>query len=240
MNRRYCFGIASVLYFLCFITACGLLANAFGIMNFSHSVKIISDAGLVLSGYAASFFYCLYLGGKKACRFMKKFLYFLFGFYILMLVDFTLIDDGFGRNIFNFLSWNKGAFREYINESTNLVPFATVKLFINGYFNDKLSFGDTVINLFGNFLAFMPLPLFVCMFFKKFKSGLKIFIIVLISVIAIELLQFLFLTGSSDIDDVILNTSGAMLFYYFINEKRISKGISKLTFGVWNNEECKN
>ena len=86
----------------------------------------------------------------------------------------------------------------------------------------------------------MPLPLFVCMFFKKFNSGLKIFIIVLISVIAIELLQFLFLTGSSDIDDVILNTSGAMLFYYFINEKRISKGISKLTFGVWNNEECKN
>lgn len=171
---------------------------------------------------------------------MKKFLYFLFGFYVLSLVDFTLIDDGFGRNILNFLSCNKGAFKEYINESTNLVPFATVKLFINGYFNDKLSFVDTVINLFGNFVAFMPLPLFVCIFFKKFKSGLKIFITVLISVIAIELLQFLFLTGSSDIDDVILNTSGAMLFYYFINDGRISKGISKLTFGVWNNEELKN
>ena len=236
MNRRYYLGIASVLYFLCFVTACGLIANVFEIINLSHSVKIASDVGMVLSGYSASVFYCLSRGGKKATDFMRAFLFFLFGFYIITLVDFTLIDDNFGRNIFNFLSWDKGAFKKYINESTNVIPFATVKLFIRGYFDNNLTFWDTVINLLGNFVAFMPLPFFVAVFFNKPKPYFMMFITVLISVITIELLQFLFLTGASDIDDVILNTSGAMLFYYFIKRKRISKGISKLTFKVWENE----
>ena len=237
MNRRYFLGIASVLYFLCFVTTSALLANAFEIITLSHSVKIISDAGMVLSGYAASFFYCLYTGGKKATDFMRTFLFLLFGFYIITLVDFTLIDDSFGRNIFNFLSWEKGSFAEYINESTNVIPFATVKLFIKGYFNDKLTFFDTVINLLGNFVAFMPLPFFVAIFFSKPRSYKKMLVTVLLSVIAIELLQFLFLTGATDIDDVILNTSGAMLFYYILRKEKIGKGISKLTFGVWKNEE---
>lgn len=237
MNRRYLLGIASVLYFLCFVIASALLANAFEIINLSHNIKIISDAGMVISGYAASFFYCLNKGDKKAADFMRTFLFLLFGFYIIILVDFTLIDDSFGRNIFNFLSWDRGAFTEYINESTNLIPFATVKLFIRGYFNNKLTFFDTVLNLLGNFIAFMPLPFFVAIFFDKPRPYKKMLGTVLISVIVIELLQFLFLTGATDIDDVILNTSGAMLFYYILHKKKISKGISRLTFGVWNDEE---
>lgn len=240
MNRRYFLGIASVLYFLCFVTACGLLANAFEIINLSHGVKIASDAGLVLSGYAASFFYCLYTGGKKATEYMRGFLFLLFGFYIIALIDFTLIDDHFGRNIFNFLSWDKGAFTEYINESTNIIPFATVKLFIRGYFNDKLTFFDTVLNLLGNFVALMPLPFFVAVFFNKPKPYKWMLVTLLLSALAIELLQFLFLTGACDIDDVVLNTSGGMLFYYLVKSKKMSQGISKITFGVWNNEEEQN
>ena len=63
------------------------------------------------------------------------------------------------------------------------------------------------------------------------------FFTVLIATITIELLQLLFLTGSTDIDDLILNTSGAMLCYYVLHKKRISKAIRWLTFGVWDNEK---
>ena len=53
-------------------------------------------------------------------------------------------------------------------------------------------------------------------------------------------MQFLFLTGASDIDDVILNISGAMIFYRLINTKKLRKVISRMTFGVWENEEEQN
>ncbi len=236
MNRRYCYGLASVLYFLCFIAVCGNIAYTFEMANLTHSVKIISDVVMVISGYSASFFYCLTLTEKKAKNFMKTFLVILFGFYIITLVDFTLIDDNFGRNIFNFLSWNKSAFKDYLKSSTNLIPFATVKLFIKGYFDNNLTLWDTVLNLLGNFAAFMPLTLFVAMFFENCRTYFKVFLAVLLAVIGIELLQFIFLTGSTDIDDIILNTGGAMLFYWFIRQKKIGKGLSNLTFKVWENE----
>ena len=237
MNRRYCLGIASVLYFLCFVAFCGQIAYTFELVELTHSVKIVSDAVSVISGFTASFFYCLTLNEKKANVFMRRVLFLLFVFYIIMLVDFTLIDDNFGRNIFNFLSWDRKAFAEYLNTSTNFIPFATVKLFINGYVKDYLSFWDTSLNLLGNFLVFMPFTFFTAIFFYKPRPYLKMFFTVLIATVAIELLQLLFLTGSTDIDDLILNTSGAMLCYYVLHKKRISKVFHWLTFGVWDNEK---
>ena len=240
MDRRYFKGIASVLYFICFVTACGLLANTFEIIILSNRVKMISDAVLVISGYTASFFYCYTLDDRKANNFMKTFLFFLFGFYIIMLIDYTLIDDNFGRNIFNFLSWDKNAFSKYIKESTNIIPFATVKLFIKGYFHNSLTFWDTVLNLVGNFLVLMPVTFFTAVFFNKTRTFVKMTVVVFITSVTIELLQFLFLTGASDIDDVILNISGAMIFYRLINTKKLRKVISRMTFGVWENEEEQN
>ena len=61
----------------------------------------------------------------------------------------------------------------------------------------------------------------------------------MLSVITVELLQLLFLTGSSDIDDVILNTAGAMLLYGVLRIKGVSRFISKITFGVWETENGK-
>ena len=217
MNRRNYMGISSVLYFLCFVTAAGLLADAFELTIFSRSANLILDAVMVLSGYAASFFYCLCAEEKKTVKIMRGFLFMLFGFYIISLLDFTLIDENFGRNIFNFLSWDKAAFYEYINGSTNIIPFATVKLFIRGYFEDNLTLWDTTVNLIGNFIALMPLPFFTAIFLSSSKPYSKMLIIVVLAAVSIELLQFLLLTGSCDIDDVILNSSGAMLFYYLIN-----------------------
>ena len=57
--------------------------------------------------------------------------------------------------------------------------------------------------------------------------------------IAVELLQLLLLTGASDIDDVILNVTGAMCFYAVLRIKKVSRIISKFTFGVWKTVENK-
>ena len=49
----------------------------------------------------------------------------------------------------------------------------------------------------------------------------------------IELLQLLLLTGSSDIDDVILNVSGAMLFYALLRIPAVSRFLTRFTMDVW-------
>mgnify|MGYP001540645548 FL=1 len=79
----------------------------------------------------------------------------------------------------------------------------------------------------------MPLPFFLVLLFKYFSKWHRVFIAVLLSVILVETLQFVFLTGSSDIDDVILNTGGAMLMYGILKIKAVGKVVNRLTFGLW-------
>ena len=61
------------------------------------------------------------------------------------------------------------------------------------------------------------------------KSFKKFIITMLIIVILVEILQFVLLTGSCDIDDVILNVAGACIAYKILNVKIIKNLISKIT-----------
>ena len=240
MNRRYLLGLASVLYFVSLCALAAILAGAFNLITFAHGEKIFTGILTVVSGYAAAVLRALSVVEKsRREKIIKHRLIFTFIFYLIMLIDFTLIDEGMGRNIFNVFSWNEDAFRDYIDTSTNLVPFYTVKLFINGYKNGQLALSIMLENIFGNFIAFMPLSFFLGCLFKHFNKWYSVFIMLTLSVVAVELLQFLFLTGSSDIDDVILNVAGAMCLYTFLRIKKISRAISKFTFGVWKTVENK-
>lgn len=58
----------------------------------------------------------------------------------------------------------------------------------------------------------MPLPFFTVCLFKRINRWYSVLAVTLTSVLLIELLQLLLLTGSSDIDDVILNVSGRYAF----------------------------
>ena len=51
----------------------------------------------------------------------------------------------------------------------------------------------------------------------------------LIIVVIVEILQFILLTGSCDIDDVILNVLGACVAYKLFNIKIIKNVIAKIT-----------
>lgn len=241
MNLRYFDILSPVLSFVCIAAVFAMIAHALDFISFDHGEKIFIGILVVISGYSAACFRALGIMNEAARkRIIRRRLFLLFIFYIVMLVDFTLIDDSMGRNIFNIFNWNSTAFTDYINKSTNLVPFATVRLFINGYSNGKLTLFACLENIIGNFIAFMPLPFFTVCLFKRFNKWYSVFIAVLLSVLLVELLQFIFLTGASDIDDVILNVSGAMAFYGLLKIKCISKGISKITFGVWETVENKN
>lgn len=150
---------------------------------------------------------------KRKKALWKELFYVLLIFYLALLIHFTLLGDSMGRNIFNILNWNPESFDQYIRQSVNLVPFTTIRLFIRASQNGTLPFGSIALNLLGNFAVLMPIPLFMRILFRQHHTARKVFAVVLGTSLLIEILQFVFLTGSCDVDDVLLNVSGAMIFY---------------------------
>ena len=108
---------------------------------------------------------------------------------------------------------NIGDFWQYIKASSNFTPFQTIKLFLNGYAKGYVSLKILVYNIFGNFVLFMPLGIFIHFFLDTKKHFFRHFITVLFIVLSVELLQIMLMVGRFDIDDIILNISGEMAFY---------------------------
>lgn len=119
---------------------------------------------------------------------------------------------------------NKGidyVFYEDISIHFNLIPFRTIV----GYINNANTIDEAVLaisNVIGNLCLFIPIG-FLFPFASK-KVSLKRFIIFVLSLIlVIEAVQF-YVGRSADIDDVILNLSGALCGYLgYCIVKRISE-----------------
>ena len=114
------------------------------------------------------------------------------------------------------------------NSSINLVPFRTIKLYINGYHNHLVSYKTFASNIYGNLLAFMPFAFFIPLIFTKVDKYFKFLIIMVIIILQIEILQFITMSGACDIDDVILNLFGASLAYLIFRQKYVYKFLRKI------------
>ena len=85
--------------------------------------------------------------------------------------------------------------------SLNLIPF-NQPLILNG----RVDLGEVILNV----LIFIPLGLYAGVLFKRWNIGKIILLFFSISLI-IEVLQFIFAIGASDITDVITNTLGGII-----------------------------
>lgn len=176
--------------------------------------------------YLAGFILVKKLNYTKKIFKINLVLYFII--YTITIVALTLFDEIFGRNGLVFVNWNKQLLDSYMKYSFNIVPFKTIRLFINGYLNDLVSLKNFSINIFGNLFALMPYGMFIPLMFKKVNKYYKFLILMVILVIGIELLQFITLSGSCDIDDLILNVLGASIVYFICQIKVIRKMINKI------------
>lgn len=146
--------------------------------------------------------------------------------YIILLSTLTLFDDYFYRN--GFINFNSEIFNNYIKNSFNIIPFKTIINFIINYINSNISLSVFMYNILGNIIAFMPFAFFLPLIFKN-QEKIKNFIITMIGiVIFIELLQFITLSGSCDIDDVILNVFGSYMLFKIFHIKVINKFIKNI------------
>ena len=97
---------------------------------------------------------------------------------------------------------------EYVQHSSNFVPFKTIWEYITAMHTGKMNIGTPIRNLLGNWLMFAPLG-FYLPFFSAKAATFALFTALLILVI--EVVQVFTRRGSLDIDDFILNMCGALL-----------------------------
>ena len=89
------------------------------------------------------------------------------------------------------------------------MPFETIMTFIQK-FDSMYSTSQVMLNLFGNVCAFMPMAFFLPLLFKK-QNKFRYFVITMVlMILGIEFLQLVTGSGRFDVDDLILNLSGAV------------------------------
>lgn len=101
-----------------------------------------------------------------------------------------------------------------ISEKVNLIPFRTIAEFVKGL-SDTGRNGAAVINLYGNVIMFVPLGFFIPAVFPKARSLRRCMLVSLAVLVCVEVIQFVTLLGSLDIDDIILNLAGVLVGYGF-------------------------
>ena len=135
-----------------------------------------------------------------------------FVIYMMILVYFLLLSDGFGR------------MNGYTEFRYNLVPFQEIIRFVK--YRDYIDFFSVIVNLFGNVVAFMPFGALIRWVINRKVRWYQAVLYTFLFSLCVELLQLVAKVGVFDVDDLILNTLGGMigfLVYYvllLINRRR--------------------
>lgn len=111
---------------------------------------------------------------------MKKVLTFTHVFVLLFYIVFLVNLVFFARSTY---------------QNVNFVPF------------DMINSQGYSVNVWGNVLMFIPLGIYASYYSKK-VNVIKVMLFVMGSSVFIEVVQYVFKRGATDIDDVILNTAG--------------------------------
>lgn len=137
---------------------------------------------------------------KKA---FKIFVVVTFVVYVLVLVRLVFM----GSRSF----WRDMSIWEYALARMNLVPFKTIVGYIKAIINDSMNLSIPLANLFGNLLMFLPMGIYLPWLFQKLDSWKKYLTAILVILFGVEIVQLLTKLGSFDIDDLILNMTGALM-----------------------------
>ena len=145
--------------------------------------------------------------------------------YCLLLVTILFLNNEYRMNGFKNIS----IFSKEHFEMSNIVPFATIISYITRWMSNSINTSIVIINLVSNLLLLTPMGFFIPILFKDKITNLKQFLLLIILMTAsIEILQFITYTGSTDIDDIILNTTGAIIVYMLMKTKLVKRLLSKM------------
>ena len=134
-----------------------------------------------------------------------------------------------------FLSGRTGRFPyesiwDYIRHSVNLIPFKTIWGYVMDVMAKRWMLGLAVKNVFGNFILFYPMGIFLSCLFRRVRTIRKSLLISLCTILAVETVQLVFRLGIFDIDDLILNMAGWILGCLTVSIPFVRKILTKMHF----------
>ena len=142
---------------------------------------------------------------NKKTNIVREIILFIFFVYFLFLLLLTIFKGG--RIEFSN-QFNSYMYREHgLLGIINIVP---IKDTINTFMHSETGLRNSLRNVIGNILVFMPLGFFIPLLFEKFNNLKKVLKVGCLSSLAIELSQLFVGSNVCDIDDVIYNTLGAL------------------------------
>lgn len=142
---------------------------------------------------------------NKRINIAREIILFIFFVYFLFLLLLTIFKGG--RIEFSN-QFNSFMYREHgLLGIINIVP---IKETINTFMHSETGMRNSLRNIIGNILVFMPLGFFIPLLFDKFNNLKKVLKVGCLSSLAIELSQLFVGSNVCDIDDVIYNTLGAL------------------------------
>ncbi|WHX24235.1 VanZ family protein [Streptomyces malaysiensis subsp. malaysiensis] len=98
---------------------------------------------------------------------------------------------------------------------TNLHPGRSLRTYI-----DQPAFRDTVKQIGGNVLLGAPFGVLLPMLVPRTRGAVRVAVVTALVMVAVETVQGLIVEGRAfDIDDVILNTTGALLGYVVVGRR---------------------
>lgn len=136
----------------------------------------------------------------------------LFVLYLCLLAHLMFFSESFGRT---------DTSRGY---RYNLVPFNEIARYFH-YF-DVVGLLAFLINIVGNVVAFLPFGFFLPIISRRSKKWYNTVMLGFGFSLALETMQLIFMVGSFDVDDMILNTMGAALG--FVLYQAVQKGRGEL------------
>lgn len=98
---------------------------------------------------------------------------------------------------------------------TNLTPGDSIRTYV-----DQPAFRDTVKQIGGNVLLGLPFGVLLPVLIPKARGLLRVVLVTAVVMLLVETAQGLLITGRAfDIDDVILNTTGALIGYLLLGRR---------------------
>lgn len=126
----------------------------------------------------------------------------IFFIYLLILVNLTICKMGVLRIIFNM--------RVHIN----YIPFVET---INMLKDNFMGIGNTLYNVIGNILLFVPIGFAVPLFFRNSNKLGSVALYGFIASFTIEFIQIFTPSNITDVDDIIFNILGSVLGFFIFN-----------------------
>ena len=203
--------IFSILFYLVSFISLALLIHKINTPISSLIILIVFSVDLYLGSYCLPKFKNITKGRIMHYTFITMFLVYLIFIISLLFLSYYFIRD------------------DITETRINLIPFATINLYINSANTHTLPIISTIINLLGNIIAFMPFSFYLPLFFKRMNKSYIFIPTMILIVIVVEITQLFLKCGSCDIDDFILNIFGILIFYFILKNKKIKKLINKLT-----------